>query len=143
MVVVGAILAAVLVTGLALAATRSKGGTITSPLPTMNKILSSASKQQQQVKVAIVKDASTKASKAFSPNPIQIQPGTTVVWTNGDSTPHTVTSGKGMNDAAKGKVFDSGPIAVGKSYSHKFDAAGTFDYFCTLHPTMVGTVTVK
>ena len=97
-------------------------------------------KQQQ---VAIVKDASNKDTSAFSPNPVQIQPGTTVVWSNNDNTPHTITSGMGLNDTNKGKAFDSGPIAIGKTYSHKFDVAGTYDYFCTLHPTMVGTISVK
>ena len=133
MVVLGVVLAAVLVGGVVLATTRGKGMTgLTSILPTI--------KQQQ---VAIVKDASNKDTSAFSPNPIQIQPGTTVVWSNNDNTPHTITSGMGLNDTNKGKAFDSGPIAIGKTYSHKFDVAGTYDYFCTLHPTMVGTVSVK
>jgi len=133
MVVLGVVLAAVLVGGVVLATTRGKGMTgLTSILPTI--------KQQQ---VAIVKDASNKDTSAFSPNPVQIQPGTTVVWSNNDNTPHTITSGMGLNDTNKGKAFDSGPIAIGKTYSHKFDVAGTYDYFCTLHPTMVGTVSVK
>ena len=132
-VVLGVVLAAVLVGGVVLATTRGKAMTgLTSILPTI--------KQQQ---VAIVKDASNKDTSAFSPNPVQIQPGTTVVWSNNDNTPHTITSGMGLNDTNKGKAFDSGPIAIGKTYSHKFDVAGTYDYFCTLHPTMVGTVSVK
>jgi len=133
MVVLGVVLAAVLVGGVVLTTIRGKGITgLTSILPTI--------KQQQ---VAIVKDASNKDTSAFSPNPVQIQPGTTVVWSNNDNTPHTITSGMGLNDTNKGKAFDSGPIAIGKTYSHKFDVAGTYDYFCTLHPTMVGTVSVK
>ena len=132
-VVLGVVLAAVLVGGVVLATVRGKAMTgLTSILPTI--------KQQQ---VAIVKDASNKDTSAFSPNPVQIQPGTTVVWSNNDNTPHTITSGMGLNDTNKGKAFDSGPIAIGKTYSHKFDVAGTYDYFCTLHPTMVGTVSVK
>jgi len=133
MVVLGVVLAAVLVGGVVLTTIRGKGITgLTSILPTI--------KQQQ---VAIVKDASNKDTSAFSPNPVQIQPGTTVVWSNNDNTPHTITSGMGLNDTNKGKAFDSGPIAIGKTYSHKFGVAGTYDYFCTLHPTMVGTVSVK
>ncbi|TLY00331.1 MAG: hypothetical protein E6K92_09575 [Thaumarchaeota archaeon] len=133
MVVLAVVLAAVLVGGVVLATVRGKAMTgLTSILPTI--------KQQQ---VAIVKDASNKDTSAFSPNPVQIQPGTTVVWSNNDNTPHTITSGMGLNDTNKGKAFDSGPIAIGKTYSHKFDVAGTYDYFCTLHPTMVGTVSVK
>src|SRR5436309_15189072 len=105
MVVLGAVLAAVLVGGVVLATTRGKGMTgLTSILPTI--------KQQQ---VAIVKDASNKDTSAFSPNPIQIQPGTTVVWSNNDNTPHTITSGMGLNDTNKGKTFDSSPIAIGNT----------------------------
>ena len=133
MVVIGVIIAAVLVGGAAIVTTRGKVMSgLTSILP--------INKQQE---ISIVKDASTNGSKAFSPNPLQIKPGTTVVWRNDDNTPHTVTTGKGLNDTNKGKAFDSGPIAIGKTFSHKFDMAGTYDYFCTLHPAMIGTVTVK
>ena len=61
---------------------------------------------------------------------------------------HTVTSGT-AGAADVGKAFDSGlagPTALtakGKTFEHKFDAAGEFPYFCTLHPTMVGKVTVS
>ena len=142
MVGVGAVLAVALVAGVIVATARGSG-TFTTYFHTPNKILALASKQHEQVYVAILNGASTNGSKSFSPDNVQIRPGTTVVWRNDDNTPHTVTSRKGMNDTSKGKIFDSGPIGIGKTFSHKFDMVGTYDYFCTLHPTMAGTVTVK
>jgi plastocyanin len=99
--------------------------------------------------VSIVPNASTLADKAFSPNPVSIKVGDTITWTNKDTIFHTVTSGTGPSDPAKGKEFDSGlsgPSALttqGKTFSHKFTTAGEFPYFCELHPTMVGKVSVK
>jgi plastocyanin len=104
--------------------------------------------QSDKVQATIVPGASTLTDTAMSPNPIEVTVGQTVVWTNDDSAFHTVTSGiAGAPDA--GKAFDSGlagPTALtakGKTFEHKFDTAGEYPYFCTLHPAMVGTVTVK
>jgi len=104
--------------------------------------------QGDKVQASIVPGASTLTDDAYSPNPIEITVGQTVVWTNDDTVFHTVTSGSlGASDA--GKLFDSGlagPTALtskGKTFEHKFDNAGDFPYFCTLHPAMVGTVAVK
>ncbi len=87
--------------------------------------------------------------KTFSPADIVIHAGDTVTWTVTKSInePHTITSGEsGTADA--GKLFDSGLAdtdklkADGKTYSVTFDKAGTFAYFCQVHPEMKGTVTV-
>ena len=59
--------------------------------------------------------------------------GTTVVWTNEDSAPHTVTDGGG--------AFDSGRLATGKTFSFTFEKAGTFNYTCVYHPNMKGEIT--
>ncbi len=100
------------------------------------------------VQVSIVPGASTLTDTSYSPNPIEVTVGQTVVWTNDDSAFHTVTSGSaGAPDV--GKAFDSGlagPTALtskGKTFEHKFDTAGEYPYFCTLHPAMVGTVMVN
>jgi plastocyanin len=106
------------------------------------------SAQGTGVSVTIVPNASTLASKAFSPDVANAKVGDTVTWTNKDTVMHTVTSGSGSSDPAKGKEFDSGlsgPTALtttGKTFSHKFAAAGQFPYFCQVHPTMVGKVIV-
>lgn len=92
------------------------------------------------VDATVVSGASNLADKAFSPNPIQAAVGDTVTWTNKDTTLHTVTSGK---TPTPDNTFDSQyTLAPGKTFSYTFNTAGTFDYFCKLHPTMVGTVVV-
>ncbi|MEN9558765.1 MAG: hypothetical protein RL141_1134 [Candidatus Parcubacteria bacterium] len=69
---------------------------------------------------------------SFVPSSFTIKRGTTVTWTNDDSMDHTV----------KGSGFDSGMLAPGQSYSHTFNTVGSFDYVCSIHPTMQGTVNV-
>lgn len=108
--------------------------------------LGSATKAYAQsgktVQVEIVKGATNLKDKAYSPNPVKVQPGTTVVWKNADSAVHTLTSGKGTTDKSSGKLFDSKVLAPNKEFKFTFKKAGTFDYYCTLHPAMVGKVTV-
>lgn len=73
---------------------------------------------------------------AFAPASITVKKGTTVTWTNNDSVAHDVTQTDGKSE------LDSGVMTTGQSYSYTFDSTGTFEYFCSLHPNMVGTVTV-
>lgn len=71
----------------------------------------------------------------YNPQRVNVPIGTTVVWTNDGVAPHTVT--------ARNATFDSGVLETGGVYSRKFDRVGEFEYFCTLHPNMVGFVTVE
>jgi plastocyanin len=90
------------------------------------------------VSVSIVPGAGTDTtSKGYAPDRITVVLGvnSTVVWTNNDNSPHTVT--------ANGGSFYSGSMAPGQYYSYTFTKAGVYDYHCTYHPWMVGTVTVK
>ena len=109
----------------------------------------SVSAQQSGGKqVSIVEGASTMADKAFDPNPVNVKAGDTITWTNKDSQIHTVVSGTGPSDPDLGKAFDSSPglktlLSPNQTFSHKFDTAGEFPYFCQLHPTMVGKVVVS
>jgi len=67
--------------------------------------------------------------------------GGEAMWHNVDTMAHTVTSGtpaEGLDD-----VFDSGLVAAGGMFSYKFEEAGTYDYFCMVHPWMTGIVTVS
>ena len=94
--------------------------------------------------VSIVKGAATHGDKSYSPNPITIEAGRTVTWTNIDNIVHTVTSGQ-PNTVDAGELFDSGLTALimpSKSFSHKFMHPGDFSYFCRVHPMMVGQVRV-
>ena len=76
------------------------------------------------------------AQMKFVPASLTVPVGTTVTWTNAAPPTHTSTSN------ATPPVWDSGNIAGGKSFSHTFTTAGTFEYHCKIHPFMKGTVTV-
>ncbi len=77
----------------------------------------------------------TLSGFAFSPATVTVPVGSTVIWTNKDSTTHTVTS--------DGGVFASGNLAVGDTFSHTFNQAGTFQYHCQIHPSMTGKIIVQ
>jgi plastocyanin len=104
---------------------------------------------QIEAKVSIVPGASTLGERAFSPNPITLKVGDTVIWTNDDNQFHTVTSGDPSGGGETGKVFDSGVSGTtalttkDKAFSHEFAEKGGFPYFYQLHPTMVGKVTAS
>jgi plastocyanin len=71
----------------------------------------------------------------FTPKELTVAVGTTVKWVNHDDIPHTVVEKK--------TTFRSKALDTDDSYSFTFTSAGTFDYFCGLHPHMVGQVIVK
>jgi plastocyanin len=72
---------------------------------------------------------------AFTPTPITIAPGESVVWTNDDGAPH----GLEYNDGAKGVD----PLLPGASFTRRFDRPGTYEYNCSVHPYMTGRVVVR
>jgi plastocyanin len=92
-------------------------------------------------KAEIVKGAALLRDKAYQPNPVRVKAGGTVTWTNLDTVVHTITYGKGITDPAMGTKFDSGML--GGSFSQRFFKPGAYQYFCQIHPTMVGAVIVK
>lgn len=71
---------------------------------------------------------------AFHPDLIAVSPGTKIVWTNKDDAPHTVTAVK--------ISWTSTTLNTGGHYSHVFAHVGRFDYDCTVHPFMLGSVFV-
>jgi plastocyanin len=70
----------------------------------------------------------------YGPDPVTVQVGGKVIWQNEDTAPHTATADDGS--------FDTGTLERGKIKSETFKQAGTFPYFCEIHPTMHGTVEV-
>ena len=77
----------------------------------------------------------------YMPYNAALDPGGEAMWHNIDTAAHTVSSGtpaEGLDD-----VFDSGLVPAGGMYSYKFEEAGTYDYFCMVHPWMTGIVTVS
>jgi len=73
---------------------------------------------------------------AFGPSTLNINVGDTIIWTNKDSTQHTVTSDSGGELA-------SPYLSNGNNYSHRFTQAGTFSYHCRPHPYMKGRIIVE
>src|SRR4028118_377227 len=71
---------------------------------------------------------------SFEPAQLSVEPGTTVTCTNEGNEPHTVTADNGL--------FDSGVLYPGDSYSVQFNGMGTVSYYCTLHPSLTGGITV-
>lgn len=74
------------------------------------------------------------ANIAYTPTSSSVSSGGTVTWTNGDAVAHTVTFDNGP---------DCGNVAAASSVTVTFSAAGTYNYHCTIHPQMKGTVTVS
>ena len=85
--------------------------------------------------------ACVAANNCFDPANVQVTPGTEVEWTNDDTASHTVTSGS-PNDNVTGTVFDSSLVKAGGDFKFTFTDAGTYNYFCQVHPWMTGMVTV-
>lgn len=77
---------------------------------------------------------------AFTPASKTISVGTTLTWKNQDSFAHTVTSG---TPGSPSGLFDSGNLGSGGTFSYTFNSAGSFKYFCSIHPSMTGTITVQ
>lgn len=73
---------------------------------------------------------------AFAPRTITVPAGTRVVWTNKDEEPHTVTS-------AGGGFASSAALDTGDAHAVTFARPGTYAYYCSIHPMMVGTIVVK
>ena len=84
--------------------------------------------RRQRVKVSM-KDIK------YIPREVEVSVGDTVVWTNDDPIPHTVT-------AEKGETFDSGNVDGGDTYEYTPRKAGEISYVCTIHPNQTGTLTV-
>ena len=74
----------------------------------------------------------------FTPSQITVAKGGTVTWTNNDSTTHTV-----VDDLSNVGGPASGDIAPGSTYSFTFNKTGSFQYHCSIHPSMRGTIVVK
>jgi plastocyanin len=88
--------------------------------------------------------ASAKATKtevvinnfSFSPKILTVPAGVTVTWTNHDNVAHAVTSADNQ--------FNKSPVLkAGQSFSNTFATAGTYSYFCSIHPRMTGKIIVK
>jgi plastocyanin len=71
----------------------------------------------------------------FTPPTLIVAPGTTVTWTNDDDSPHSVREKDGK--------FKSAALDTDEKFSQTFAAPGEYEYFCSIHPRMVGKIVVK
>jgi amicyanin len=102
----------------------------TSQVPAKSTETPSAQNEGPPVKVRI-------DNFAFAPKELVVAAGTTVTWVNAEDVPHTVTS------TASPPLFGSRTLRANDTFSFEFKAAGTYDYFCKVHPAMTGRVVVK
>ena len=112
-------------------------GTV-STTTTSSSAASSSAASSSSAQVAIPSGAGMDTSSpGYAPDTITVVIGVnnTVVWTNDDSMPHTVT--------ATNKLFDSGNMNQGSTFSFTFTTPGTYTYGCSYHSWMKGTVIVK
>jgi len=80
--------------------------------------------------------AATIVNYKYQPNPMTVQVGDIVIWTNQDQAPHDVTSTSGPSK------LNSGQLNQGDQWGYNFTQPGTYSYYCTLHPDMHATLTV-
>lgn len=128
----------------ALAGCGSTGGatsTATStppPAPTSTTAPASAATATTPANATTIKITGAAGSFSFTPASVTIPVGSTVVWENSSSAPHTSTS-----DSGDTFTWDSSTIASGGgSFSETFTKAGTYTYHCSVHPSMHGTIIV-
>jgi plastocyanin len=79
--------------------------------------------------------------ECYLPSSLTVETGTTVIWKNLDGAVHLATSG--TPDGGPDGIFDSGMIITDGTFEHKFTDNGEFQYYCLVHPWMVGTITVE
>jgi plastocyanin len=72
---------------------------------------------------------------AFAPQRVVVKPGTTVTWINEEDIPHTIASST--------KLFKSNALDTKDKFSFTFTTLGAYEYFCSLHPHMTGTIVVE
>src|SRR5436309_1712186 len=86
--------------------------------------------------LALAADATVKIDNfTFDPPRLIVKAGTSVTWQNNDDIPHTVV--------ASGKAFRSKTLDTDDKYAFTFTTPGTYEYFCSLHPHMTGTIVVE
>lgn len=96
--------------------------------------------------ITMLAGAATQGNPDYEPDDAQVPLGNKIVWHNEDNVPHTATSGTGPTDPASGDLFDTSIVLAGES-SSPVELTGvsegdTIDYYCTVHPYMVATITV-
>jgi plastocyanin len=98
--------------------------------------------QKNLTAVSIEPDAADLGDKAFNPSIVDIKVGDTIVWTNNDPVIHTIVEGSPSSTSVPANGFNSEFLNQGMTFKHTFDKSGIFNYYCSIHPTMIGKVVV-
>jgi plastocyanin len=105
-----------------------------SAMPSMPEAPAGTSASATGSPAPVAGDAVSIENFAFAPATLTVRVGSTVTWTNHDEEPHTIAASDGS--------FHSPGMGSQGTYSHTFPTAGKFDYICSIHPYMHGTVVV-
>jgi plastocyanin len=98
--------------------------------------VSASADDDSRAQSVVVEITGGEGSWSYTPARVDASPGDTVTWVNKTETSHTVTGSSTLYE-------DSGPILPGESWSQTFLEPGTFDYFCSPHPFMTGSITIE
>ncbi|VFJ14556.1 cupredoxin domain-containing protein [Candidatus Nitrosocosmicus franklandus] len=95
--------------------------------------------------ISIPVGASTQGNPSYAPDSITVSKGDIITVTNDDAQPHTLTSGSGPQDPNSAKLFDTGILMSGDSAEVDTTTLepGDYQYYCTVHPFMTGSLTVQ
>ena len=98
-----------------------------------------------KVPINIQAGASTQGNPDYGPDPATATSDALVTWVNEDTAPHTATSGTGPADPESGKLFDSGILTPNNKFSIPAEklGKGEHSYYCSVHPYMVGKITIS
>lgn len=98
--------------------------------------------QKNLTAVSIEPDAAVLGDKAFNPSIVDIKVGDTIAWTNNDPVIHTIVEGSPSSTSVPANGFNSEFLNQGMTFKHTFDKSGILNYYCSIHPTMIGKVVV-
>lgn len=132
--------------------TNSTSANSTSAAPTASPSAASGNQTNQtssaagpSVTLNILEGASVQGNPAYDPDPLSVTAGDVVEVSNQDTVPHTATSGSGPEDPESGSQFDTSIIDAGATAQIDTASleAGDHPYYCSVHPYMLGSMTVK
>jgi plastocyanin len=106
---------------------------------------SNAAAPASGLSISIPAGAATPGNPSYAPDTLTVKKGDVITVTNDDTAPHTATRGAGPEDPNSAKLFDTSIIMAGDKAQINTDSLepGDYDYHCTVHPFMKGTITVQ
>ena len=112
---------------------------------TESESVESKEKPKADVTLIMLDGAATQGNPDYDPKELTVKQGQTILADNVDIAPHTVTNGVGPSDETSGKIFDTGIIMAEEAVIMETSGIdlGTYDYYCTVHPYMVGKLTIE